>query len=1365
MKLKRKVLLHLLCAAVFALGGTAVASVMVPGSDGASKPLSQIPDIMRHVTGEKGETIQLKKHSLLMVEAKNPEGTLIDITPSLYTFETDGVYRLDGATDRRDNFWKLNWNLRGAVRPAPLSVASDHNQMVTVSEVYGKNLARFVTQRDADGKLTLKGGIYNGTTQEAGQVIDRKSGMTVKGFDGEVYAELWKYASNKELNAYFYPANRGEAANFSIQTESGPFYQQFSEPLYFEKDADVRSWYHIPSGIAVGDFDGDGYANEAAIIYTDMKEVTLKVYQFNYDSLLRGKEIFSSVLHTYNYPKGSQARSRLESMDGLTRMLFATVVAGDFDGDGKTEFAAVYRDLDGGDLNTDKGGYTFPGVSGRVRVAVHKWNGSGFAKEETVQNYGYWTDTYSSNYMYKAGGPIGLKAVAADLNGDGRSEVVVMRLQFDGSASYYEQYYNRGPVNYTSIARFYLDVWECAAGSIKPSAPWTIDTRTGFTDDVMDMKLVGKDGFTGSTNNTNVLQVITGDTQRYPFMDRECDIVAGKFTGRMGAGTICDDLVVRYPERHGNIDERTNENKLIGKMKLLSDIEKGKRCTATELKSSLDRKTIVGLAVADYASEGAELGVPEKTVSDIKDRSYLAILQAPPFHVDNLTADGTTLQAKPRNFTYRNGSEVSYSKSTGSSSKEVVSFEMRSSVETVFGFDSPELRDAIGKYKKIKGVTSSVLGNKLVQFIPGVKAVDGKFSGITKIVDSLLDKVTKTTKTTNDNASSTNIRLMTAATKQDVAYFSKADRYIWRYPILTKPAPAWLVGERADEKGNFAGAKVSEEQNYISFAINDTPSSTMAYAMDDSLYQPFHEPGNLFSYPAALDQIEGYAGRKELTGPLTWNGPKIEQTLLLTKEKGEQTVESKKVETGEITSQLSFIDSIFKTNLAKIPNEGNPKNFTRTTSSAESLTVKIPELSSGAGHNIDLDCYLDPTGAMKTAFAVTAFNNEDMLWGDDSIYRKKPDPSLVLPYKFPYSQQPDDKGDVIRGFAGNDNDPTALKMKGVRFFAPAYGLGSNNLLVKGVKYKISVPVYNASFVDAGSVTVRLSYAKTNKYNAERTKIADAVVKQLPGWGKGNRVWAEFEWKPDVSDGTYYLFAEIDPDGAINEIHENRRDAAGKITDYGGNNLGVFRIGVASTESPVFNRNEQGSVSAADAGEFGVRTAGVGSVTTADDDTEIPKGYVLAKIKLNGLTDLEEFRDKYLKNATEPVPVDITVEYQGDYLFPSVNVVGYEFMDSAKDKLERGETLTDDDIGMYFLNETLTLFPNEPQTFTFLMDPALADKMVNFALEFPRLAKVQANDPSSDTGHSSHSGCEVGMGSLALLALAGLGIMATKQRRS
>ena len=91
-------------------------------------------------------------------------------------------------------------------------------------------------------------------------------------------------------------------------------------------------------------------------------------------------------------------------------------------------------------------------------------------------------------------------------------------------------------------------------------------------------------------------------------------------------------------------------------------------------------------------------------------------------------------------------------------------------------------------------------------------------------------------------------------------------------------------------------------------------------------------------------------------------------------------------------------------------------------------------------------------------------------------------------------------------------------MKGLRFFAPDYGLGSSELLLKGLKYQINVPIYNASFVDAKGITVRLSYAQTNEYNATRTKIQDLSL-DLPGWGADNRVWANFEWTPDVADGT------------------------------------------------------------------------------------------------------------------------------------------------------------------------------------------------------------------------------------------------------
>ena len=80
----------LLCAALLGVSGIAVASVMVPGNDGQSLPLNQIDDIMRHVTGDTATTLTLKKHSLMLVE-NSLAGGQFTLTPTIYTFDSDGV--------------------------------------------------------------------------------------------------------------------------------------------------------------------------------------------------------------------------------------------------------------------------------------------------------------------------------------------------------------------------------------------------------------------------------------------------------------------------------------------------------------------------------------------------------------------------------------------------------------------------------------------------------------------------------------------------------------------------------------------------------------------------------------------------------------------------------------------------------------------------------------------------------------------------------------------------------------------------------------------------------------------------------------------------------------------------------------------------------------------------------------------------------------------------------------------------------------------------------------------------------------------------------------------------------------------------
>ena len=322
-------------------------------------------------------------------------------------------------------------------------------------------------------------------------------------------------------------------------------------------------------------------------------------------------------------------------MDGVGRITSAAVVTGDFDGDEKSEFAVVFRDYDGGQLYTE-GGKIFPGLAGKVHVIIHKWNGSKFNSEETVKNFCSFQDNYEGNHQYKWDSTLGVKAVAADTNGDHRDEVVVMRFQLGFSWSNYDEYFNKVKNGYTITYNesFEIDIWDCGTSGIKPAEPWTLSkSKNG---DKIVMNLTGDNGFKATDYQgtyNDILRVVTGNTVAYPFMERDCAIVAGKFTGRMGAGTTCDDLIILHPTRKGNINTKTTEKLLTGHVRLITEIEQGKDYERTDLLQIDDPYEFVGFVAYDYGSEGIELGAPTKIVSETQDRSYLAVLQAPPFHI------------------------------------------------------------------------------------------------------------------------------------------------------------------------------------------------------------------------------------------------------------------------------------------------------------------------------------------------------------------------------------------------------------------------------------------------------------------------------------------------------------------------------------------------------------------------------------------------------------------------------------------------------------------------------------------------------------------------------------------------------------
>ena len=230
---------------------------------------------------------------------------------------------------------------------------------------------------------------------------------------------------------------------------------------------------------------------------------------------------------------------------------------------------------------------------------------------------------------------------------------------------------------------------------------------------------------------------------------------------------------------------------------------------------------------------------------DSENRNYLAILQAPPYHVDTLTADGTARQKDSTNFNYRPGSKVEYTHESSTSEEKSVEFKTSSSVETLFCAPNPTaVEKAIsgirGKLSLVDGISSTIgQGLDIASDAAGLIGVEGEaFKKVTElnskvgkttgtlggILTKLTDSVTKTTEGTDTNATATDITISTAASNEDVLYLTDATRYIWRYRILTKPAPAWRKGQ---PKGgaSYSGTSADDYENFITFTICD-PSST-----------------------------------------------------------------------------------------------------------------------------------------------------------------------------------------------------------------------------------------------------------------------------------------------------------------------------------------------------------------------------------------------------------------------------------------------------------------------------------------------------------------------------------------------------------
>ena len=800
-------------------------------------------------------------------------------------------------------------------------------------------------------------------------------------------------------------ADRAVSGTWSATISSGDVPKMFDGTVYF------------PVSMTVGDFNNDGYKNEIVVAYSDRTAARYVVLQITHtgntatDSSFTVSTLSSGDAGTYDYSGGdSTYAERGGNMDGISCTYSLCTVAGDFDGDGKDEFAIVWRDTspDTGQFKQDPTNSSlFCGYTGKIHLRTYKWNGNGFQTEEDVRGFdilGGRSDDYHKWNDIDL--PLGVKAAVGDFDGDGRDDIAILRVMLQYSEYYNYAYSPHVGFEYSNfVFGAFVDFYLFDKGSIKPNYYWHTDesswrnhanygdNRNGWvgirtTNIGMGMFTehgindASKQGDQNKVRQIYYLQPITGAQTPYPVIDREFDIIAGKFTGTIGTVTTRDDLIIKYPQWTDG-----DGNKMRSHVVLMTNIP-GVTNWGTQVHEILaldDRDHLLAFAKADYTEESVTLGDPVKTV-DRSDLDYTAILQMMPYHVDNIKPDGSALTDKPQNFTLLSTTNIEYSNTTTSADKtKSMNYNMTTTADTIFALDSDLTRGAVSTFQGIRGVVSTVLGDT-----PEGKSADA----IGKFWDKLKDTVTTTKDTSNEHENSYIMSITTQANYIDTLYVNTSNRYIWRYPI--ENAPEWVLGQTLGTFGSFDVSKAKRKQTYISFAMSEPSVPTAVKGVNDTHYQPYHESGNLFSYPSALEQVEGYEGHKSLLSGGSdaverWKGAALKETITFTEATTEQETTKKTNKTGLITDFLSVIDNVFGSNFANVPND-TISNFSRTVSSKESIKVDIPPALSGAQFTAVFEPYLDVTGATVVAFAVEEFRDIDELWGQNSLYRR----SLIL---------------------------------------------------------------------------------------------------------------------------------------------------------------------------------------------------------------------------------------------------------------------------------------------------------------------------------------------------------------------------------
>ena len=216
-------------------------------------------------------------------------------------------------------------------------------------------------------------------------------------------------------------------------------------------------------------------------------------------------------------------------MNGILSYPVADVVAGDFDGDGQTELAVVYKTNET-NVKADVRSVADDEVRGSAALKIYKWTNGAFKSAETVKDWNY----HSTSGYYTTQTVAWLKPVAADIDGDGKHELAV----FVGTGDYsyspglFSGYLGRE--SKTLISSGYMTFWYCNKGSIQPVLGGPDISSFNRNDKGYLFNLAY------ASNNDS--SYTTDFSVKYPYFPSRVSVVAGPFMGRMGKYRTCEEV-------------------------------------------------------------------------------------------------------------------------------------------------------------------------------------------------------------------------------------------------------------------------------------------------------------------------------------------------------------------------------------------------------------------------------------------------------------------------------------------------------------------------------------------------------------------------------------------------------------------------------------------------------------------------------------------------------------------------------------------------------------------------------------------------------------------------------------------------------